>query len=67
MNQVINSMGAFIDAQLILSDLPGRFSFVKSENIIESYITNLQKCNGAANSEKDEIIERMKEILDSFK
>lgn len=35
-------MGALIDSQLILSDLYGSFSFVKSEDIIKSYITNLQ-------------------------
>ena len=66
MNQVINSMGAFIDAQLILSDLSGRFSFVNPEDIINSYIANLQKCN-KADPEKNEIIERMNEILGRFK
>ncbi|AHM55857.1 hypothetical protein EAL2_c05550 [Peptoclostridium acidaminophilum DSM 3953] len=67
MNQVINSMGAFIDAQLILSDLRGKFSFVKSEDIIKSYVTSLQENNEVTDTEKDDFIGRMKEIMNSIK
>jgi len=63
MNQVINSMGAFIDAQLILSNLLGNISFVKSKDIIKSYITSLLENNEASDSETDHLIYSMKEIV----
>ena len=66
MNQVINSMGAFIDAQLILSNLPGNISFVKSKDIIKSYITSLLENNEASDPETDYLIDSMKEILNSI-
>jgi len=66
MNQVINSMGAFIDAQLILSNLPENFSFVKSKDIIKSYITSLLEDNDASDPEKDYLIDSMKEIMNSI-
>ena len=66
MNQVINSMGAFIDAQLILSNLPGNISFVKSKDIIKSYIARLQENSEVSDSEKDYLIDSMKEIMISI-
>jgi hypothetical protein len=66
MNQVINSMGAFIDAQLILSNLPGNISFVKSKDIIKSYIARLQENSEVSDSEKDYLIDSMKEIMNSI-
>jgi hypothetical protein len=66
MNQVINSMGAFIDAQLILSNLPGNISFVKSKDIIKSYITSLLENNEASDPEKDYLIDSMKEIMNNI-
>ena len=66
LNQVINSMGAFIDAQLILSNLPGNISFVKSKDIIESYITSLLENNEVSDPEKDYLIDSMKEIMKSI-
>lgn len=63
MNQVINSMGAFIDAQLILSNSPGNISLVKSKDIIKSYITSLLENNEVSVSEKDDLINRMREIM----
>jgi hypothetical protein len=66
MNQVINSMGAFIDAQLILSNLPGNISFVKSKDIIKSYITSLLENNEASDPETDYLIDSMKEIMNSI-
>ena len=56
-------MGAFIDAQLILSNLPGNISFVKSKDIIKSYITSLLENNEASDSETDYLIDSMKEIM----
>lgn len=66
MNQVINSMGAFIDAQLILSNLPGNIGFVKSKDIIKSYIARLQENSEVSDSEKDYLIDSMKEIMISI-
>lgn len=66
MDQVINSMGAFIDAQLILSNSPGNISFVKSKDIIKSYITSLLENNEVSDPEKDDLIDRMKEIMNSI-
>jgi len=66
MNQVINSMGAFIDAQLILSNLSGNISFVKSKDIIKSYLTSLLENNGVSDPEKDYLIDSMREILSSI-
>ena len=66
MNQVINSMGAFIDAQLILSNLPGNISFVKSKDIIKSYITSLLENNEVSDPEKDDLIASMKETMKSI-
>jgi hypothetical protein len=66
MNQVINSMGAFIDAQLILSNLPGNINFVKDKDIIKSYIASLQENNEVSESEKDYLIDSMKEIMNSI-
>ncbi|MBM7854010.1 hypothetical protein JOC37_000382 [Desulfohalotomaculum tongense] len=65
-NQVINSMGAFIDAQLILSNLPGNVSFVKSKDIIKSYITSLLENKEPSDPEKDYLIDSMKEIMKSI-
>ena len=65
MNQVINSMGAFIDAQLILSNLPGNINFV-DKDIIKSYIASLQENNEVSESEKDYLIDSMKEIMNSI-
>lgn len=66
MNQVINSMGAFIDAQLILSNLSGNISFVKSKDIIKSYLTSLLENNGVSDPEKEYLIDSMREILSSI-
>lgn len=66
MNQVINSMGAFIDAQLILSNLPGNINFVKDKDIIKSYITSLLENNEASDPETDYLIDSMKEIMNSI-
>jgi len=66
MNQVINSMGAFIDAQLILSNSPGNISLVKSKDIIKSYIISLLENNEVSDSEKDDLIDRMREIINSI-
>jgi hypothetical protein len=59
-------MGAFIDAQLILSNLPGNISFVKSKDIIKSYITSLLENNEASDLETDYLIDSMKEIMNSI-
>jgi len=66
MNQVINSMGAFIDAQLILSNLPGNINFVKTKDIIKSYIDSLEENNKVSDSEKGYLIDSMKEIMNSI-
>ena len=66
MDQIINSMGAFIDAQLILSNLPGNISFVKSKDIIKSYITSLLENNEVSDPEKDDLIASMKETMKSI-
>lgn len=59
-------MGAFIDAQLILSNLPGNISFVKSKDIIKSYIARLQENSEVSDSEKDYLIDSMKEITQAY-
>lgn len=66
MNQVINSMGAFIDAQLMLSNLPGNINFVKTKDIIKSYIDSLEENNKVSDSEKGYLIDSMREILSSI-
>ena len=59
-------MGAFINAQLILSNLPGNINFVKDKDIIKSYIASLQENNEVSESEKDYLIDSMKEIMISI-
>jgi hypothetical protein len=43
--------------------LPGNISFVKSKDIIKSYITSLLENNEASDSETDYLIDSMKEIM----
>ncbi|MGB4481430.1 MAG: hypothetical protein WBI39_10255, partial [Caldicoprobacterales bacterium] len=66
MNQVINSMGAFIDAQLILSNLPGNINFVKTKDIIKSYIDSLEENNKVSDYEKGYLIDSIKEIMNNI-
>jgi hypothetical protein len=51
---------------LILSNLPGNINFVKSKDIIKSYIDSLQENNEVSDSEKDYLIDSMKEIMNSI-
>lgn len=67
LNQVINSMEAYIDAQVVLSNKTGNIDFVKPEKIIESYITNLKERNSAENETLTDIIDSMQETLDKAK
>ena len=66
LNIVINSISAYIDAQVILSNSSKNISFVNSKDIIESYINDLQESNGPIDTEKDYMIDRMKEILNEI-
>ncbi|MDR9787949.1 MAG: hypothetical protein RJR37_12010 [Peptococcaceae bacterium MAG4] len=66
MNQVINSMGTFIDAQLILSNLPGNINFVKTKDIIKSYIDSLEENNKVSDYEKGYLIDSIEEIMNNI-
>jgi len=46
--------------------LPGNISFVKSKDIIKSYIARLQENSEVSDSEKDYLIDSMKEIMISI-
>lgn len=63
LNIVINSMGAFIDAQVMLSNKPENISFIEPAEILESYIEALKSNNFKESAEIDSVVKRMEELI----
>ncbi len=63
LNIVINSMGAFIDAQVMLSNKPENTSFIEPAEILESYIEALKSNNFKESAEIDSVVKRMEELI----
>ena len=62
-NIVVNSMGAYIDAQSILDSEPENMRFIKPKSILESYIEAYESKNFEGNEDSDYIIKHIKETI----
>jgi len=63
LNNVINSMGAYVDAQVILSSKPENINFVNPVKILETYIASLKQNGAKDTADIDYIIKGMQENI----